>query len=171
MGYPFPKTPDQAGDDEALAPQTNSRSLLAAERGTNKSIRLETDTNRNLYVVLGAGGAAQNVNVLSLPGIAPLATGAVSGVLASTLTTITTYTPVTNKVITRIVVSGTRYAKYQLFLNTVLIETQRTGPDRNLAFIFEPFPLALNALDILDVKVTHYNTAETADFEATVYGG
>jgi hypothetical protein len=171
MGLPFPNTPEQGGDNEAVAPYSNSRSILGSERGSNKAKRLETDTNNNLYVVLGAGGASQNVNVISLKAIDPLSTGTATGILASTLTTLTTYSPVTNKVITRIAVSGTRYAKYQLFLNTALIETQRTGPDRNLAFIFEPFPLALNATDILDVKVTHYNTGETADFEATVYGG
>jgi hypothetical protein len=171
MGYPFPINPDQTGDNEAIAPTTNSRSLLAGERGTNSTKRLETDADNNLYVVLGAGGANQNVNVVSLKSISPLATGAVVGTLDNVLTTLTTYSPVASKIVTRISVSGTMYAKYQLFLNTVLIETQRTGPERNLTIVFDPFPLALNASDVLDVKVTHYNVGETSDFEATVYGG
>ena len=66
--------------------------------------------------------------------------------------------------------SGTVYGKFQLFLNTVLIETRRGGPDRTLIFEFNN-PLLLNSGDILDVKVTHYTIGQTAEFESTVYGG
>ena len=171
MGYPFPNTPDQTGDNETIAPYSNSRSLLGSERGSNKAKRLETDIDNNLYVVLGAAGASQDVNVVSLKGIIPLATGAVPGVTDNTLTTLATYTPSATKMVTRISVSGTVYAKYQLFLNTTLIETQRTGPGRNLTFLFDPLPLGMSSSDILDVKVTHYNIGASEDFEATVYGG
>lgn len=105
-----------------------------------------------------------------LSGVSPLATGAVTGVANSVLTTIVTYTAATPKTISRISSSGTLYAKFQLFFNTLLIETYRSGPERTIQFLF-PSPLSMEAGDILDVKVTHYYTPETGDFEATVYGG
>jgi hypothetical protein len=99
-----------------------------------------------------------------------LAGGAITGVNANSQTTIVTYTAPAKKLLSHISVSGTVYAKFQLYKNTVLLETRRGGPDRTLVFEFLR-PLKLAATDILDVKVTHYQTGETAEFESTVYGG
>lgn len=49
MGIKFPKTPGQDGDDEAISPISNSRSLLAADELGNTR-RLLVDAARNLYV-------------------------------------------------------------------------------------------------------------------------
>lgn len=84
-------------------------------------------------------------------------------------TTIVTYTAVVDTRLSKIVVSGTDYAKFEIFKNAALIETRRTGPERNLDFGFDN-PLMLQAGDILDVKVTHYNVGVLADFESTIYG-
>lgn len=99
-----------------------------------------------------------------------LASNAATGVPVDTLTTIVTYTAPSKKLVSHITVSGTVYAKYQLFKNTTLIETRRGGPDRTLVFGFMR-PLRLNASDILDVKVTHYSPGTGEEFESTVYGG
>jgi hypothetical protein len=94
----------------------------------------------------------------------------VSGVNANVPTTIVTYTASSKKLLSHISVSGTVYAKFQLYKNTSLIETRRGGPDRTLVFEFLR-PLKLLATDIIDVKVTHYQTGVSAEFESTVYGG
>jgi hypothetical protein len=99
-----------------------------------------------------------------------LAGNAISGIAANMPSTIVTYTAPAKKLLSHISVSGTVYAKFQLYLNTALLETRRGGPDRTLVFEFLR-PLRLQATDILDVKVTHYQTGETAEFESTVYGG
>lgn len=98
-----------------------------------------------------------------------LAVDAEVNVPDNSLTTIVTYTAVADTRLSKIVVSGTDYAKFEVFKNAVLIETRRTGPERNLDFGFDN-PLMLQAGDVLDVKVTHYNTGVLADFESTVYG-
>ena len=57
MGDSFPTYPaDVAGGDEPThAPTKGDRSLLAAERGTQQTRRLETDPDNNLYVNVASG--------------------------------------------------------------------------------------------------------------------
>jgi hypothetical protein len=99
----------------------------------------------------------------------PLASGAATNVPANTPTTLVTYTPSADKIITRIAVSGTAYGKVELFTNASLIETQRMGPERNVNIQFAN-PLLLISGTPLDVKITHYVTGELNNFEATIYG-
>lgn len=166
MALNWPNYPENVGGDEPTAsPTKNQNSLLGAERGTQFTRRLETDSSNNLYVRIAAIDP-----LLFVPSnVTALAGGSVTGVTASTLTTILTYTAATAKRLTRIGVSGTDYAKFQIFLNTVLVETKRSGPDRSLDFAFTS-PLTMAIGDILDVKVTHYATGVLADFESTIYG-
>jgi hypothetical protein len=164
MGLEFPKYPGDVsdGDERAYSPHKTTDSLLAAERGTDSTRRIETDGNRNLYVNV-AGNS-------SLPSsIDTLATGAQTSVAANLLTTIVTLTAATAKGITKVSVSGTEYAKFQLFKNTNLIDTKRTGPDRSVDFVFIN-PLSMSAGDILDVKVTHFHGTILIDVEASIYG-
>ena len=149
----------QGGDEPTRSPNTAQNSLLGAERGTQHAKRLETDANNNLYTRIAANDTV----------ISALANGAVTSVADNILTTIVTYTPGTNVKITKISVSGTNYAKIQLFINSSLVETLRMGPSRNIVFNWID-PLGLSASTPLDIKVTHYITTETNDFEATVYG-
>jgi hypothetical protein len=101
--------------------------------------------------------------------VSPLAGNALTNVPDTVLTTIVTYTAPSDKQVTQVTCSGTLYAKFQLFLNTVLMETRRGGPDRTVVFEFNN-PLTLNSGDILDVKVEQYNVGQTADFDSTIYG-
>lgn len=56
MGDLFPEPFANAGGDEVTtAPVKGDRSLLAAERGTQKTSRLETDSSGNLYVNVAEG--------------------------------------------------------------------------------------------------------------------
>lgn len=94
--------------------------------------------------------------------------GSVGSVPDNVLTTILTLTASTLHKIVRISCSGNDYAKFQLYLNTNLIETRRSGPDRTIDFTFV-HPLLVNNGDILDIKVTHYFTGELLDYESTIY--
>lgn len=102
--------------------------------------------------------------------VSELAGGNITGVADGVQQTIVTYTAGLDKLVSLISVSGTVYAKFQLYRNATLIETRRGGPDRTLTFEWSK-PLLLNAGDILDVKVTHYNVGIVAEFESTIYGG
>jgi hypothetical protein len=163
MSYLYPNYPgDVAGGDEATySPAKIQHSLLGSERGTQHTKRFELDANNNLFVRI----AGDDSKIL----VAPLAVGNVTNIPDGTLITIVTYTAPSDKKITKISVSGTDYAKFQLFKNTVLIDTKRSGPERSVEFVFSD-ALSLANSDILDVKVTHYAPSVLADFESTVYG-
>jgi hypothetical protein len=152
MGLHFPSYPGDTsdGDERADSPKKTTPSLLGTERGTDYTRRIETDSSRNLYVRV-----AQDDSVAGLS-VTALAAGAVVGITDGSLTTILTYTAPTSKKVSKIQAGGTLYAKFQLFVNTTLIATKRSGPE---------------ASDIIDVKVTHYHTGELGDFESTLYGG
>jgi len=97
--------------------------------------------------------------------------GTATSVAATTKTTIVsaTYSATFNNV-ALISVSGGNYAKFFLTINTVDIDIRRTGPNLNLEFDFKSNPLGLSALDVVDIKVEHFNTGSLVDFEAVIYG-
>ena len=164
MGLLFPNYPENIqGDEPTYAPTKSDRTLLGAERGTQLSRRLETDSDPNLYVRIAADDVAPPAQVSAL------ASDDVTGVSDGVLTTILTFTAAADTRLTRIAISGTDYAKFQIFIDTLLVETKRSGPDRSVELAFVA-PLGLAAGQILDVKVTHYATGVLADFESTVYG-
>lgn len=91
-----------------------------------------------------------------------------SSVSVSTLTTVATFTASADTSITNVLCSGQESGKWQIFIDTVLKMTQRTV-DRNVQFDFDnPFLLANGS--IIDVKVTHFVTGATPDFEAAILG-
>lgn len=160
MGKPLVKYPSQDGDEFAPSPATLSPALLGTERGTDSTRRVELDDERNVYVHVAKDSSSAGI------GSQVLNNGTVANVTATTLTTIVSYTALVDKGVTRISCSGTDYAKFSLVLNTVTIEYQRSGPSRNIEF----GPLKLSATDVLDVKVEHFITGDTANFESTIYG-
>lgn len=85
----------------------------------------------------------------------------------NTLTTVATMTANGYDHVTKISCSGEESAKWQLFVNSVLVDTKRGG--LNISFEFSN-PLYLTATNVLDVKVTHYYTGATPTFDATIYG-
>ena len=92
----------------------------------------------------------------------------VSTISDGSLTTILTHTAVAEENIIYIGCSGCDYAKFQIFIDTVLKGTLRSGPSSNAVWSFS-FPLALNDTQVLDIKVTHFDTLNTHDFEAALY--
>lgn len=101
--------------------------------------------------------------------ISAVAVGAQTSVSDNTLTTIVTLTANGANRIAMISCSGSGYAKFQVFINSTLKETKRSGPERNCVFTYN-HPLSLTVGDVVDLKVTHYNVAVLEDFEATIFG-
>jgi len=95
--------------------------------------------------------------------------GTQAAVIASTLTTVLTYTAIARTLVPRIVISGELPAKVFIVLNTTTIETRRMTSDRNVEFGYI-YPLFMEIGDILDVKVQHEFTGETSAYEATMHG-
>lgn len=102
--------------------------------------------------------------------VTPLAGNGIVNIPNNVTSTILTYTAPADMLITQISVSGDIYAKFQMYINTVLIDTRRGGPDRTVIFSYDN-PIHLNNGQIMDIKVTHYVANVTSDFEATIYGG
>jgi hypothetical protein len=92
-----------------------------------------------------------------------------TSVSANVETTILTHTATVNENIVRISMTGMEYAKFRIYIDTVLAETVRTGPDRTMALSFI-HPLALNVGQVIDIKVEHFVTGQTPDFETTLWG-
>lgn len=162
MGKDFPTYPADVsdGDETSFAPTKNEKALLGTERSTDSTRRLETDAERNLYVHVAKDSSSAGV------GAGVLNSGAITSVPVSTLSTIVTYVAPSTKGVVRISCSGTVYAKYRLVLNTTTIEIKRSGPDYTIEF----GAFALATTDTLDVKVEHFYTGQTEDFESTIYG-
>lgn len=98
-----------------------------------------------------------------------LSTSQITGVPNGIETTIDTYTALGDETIGDIIISGTSYARFNVYLNTVLSFVLRSGPSRQCNLALQR-PLQLVAGDIVDVKVIHYNTDATDDFESTILG-
>lgn len=107
-------------------------------------------------------------NEIGLIPVNSVLTGSIGSVPDNVLTTILTLTDSIDHKITRISCSGSDYAKYQLFINSILKETRRSSPERTIDFIFNS-PLLLSSGQILDIKVTHYYTGDLGQFESTIY--
>jgi hypothetical protein len=116
-----------------------------------------------------SGTVDTNITGVSL--ISFQSNGTLTNVVDATKTTIVsaTYSATFNNV-ALISVSGGNYAKFFLTINAVDIDIRRTGPDLNLEFDFKSNPLGLSALDVVDIKVEHFNTGSLVDFEAVIYG-
>ena len=85
-----------------------------------------------------------------------------------TITTILTHTATAVEHVTQISCSGQTPAKYQVFINTGLVDTKRSK-DYNADFSFL-HPLRLGVGDIIDIKVTHkFNGGSTFDYDTTLY--
>lgn len=146
--------PVPGGEEAAKSPMERNKSILGAD-SIGRTKRLLVDSNGNLQVTAFANNAGV------------LASGSETNVPSTTLTTIVTYSATTTIQISRISCSGSVYAVFGLYLNTTLIEVQRSGPNRNIQF----GALSVVNTDILEVKITHPYTSQQEDFEATLYGG
>lgn len=111
----------------------------------------------------GSGGDAVTPSTVLAKNIA-------ASVAASTKTTVVTLpSAVTDRFITAIYCSGMEYAKWFLMINSADEIIQRTGPDRDQPFVFSS-PWKIVAGAVVDVKVEHFVTGQTPDFEASIMG-
>lgn len=121
------------------------------------------------------GTASGEVNVeanISYSGVpvASLIFAESTSVSDNTLTTIASITPVAATSISNIMCSGEDTAKFQVFIDTVVKITKRgSGSDLNVDFTFA-VPFQLDAGATMEVKVIHFNTGETLDYEAAILG-
>ena len=98
-----------------------------------------------------------------------LAEGTDANVVEDVATTIVSFLmTASDKNITRISASAELYGKFDVLKNSVQIETKRSGPERNVEFIFQNF--AFVAGDTIDVDYTHSYAAKTPEANASVYG-
>jgi len=98
----------------------------------------------------------------------PLYIGRVEDVPSNTLTTIVTAAADVVKYLTKITCSGEENARWELYINSVLIETKRTT-DRNVEFEWN-IPLKILDTEGITVKAIHYGPGTNATLNATVFG-
>lgn len=94
---------------------------------------------------------------------------AITGVPNSIETTIVTHTCLGDETIGDIIAGGTCYARFNIYINTVLQAVIRSGPERQ-ANLRISRPLQFSTGDVIDVKVIHYDLTGPNDFEATILG-
>ncbi len=143
------------GQDSGHSPLERTKSILGikADRAT---IALQATDDGRLKVEISEA----EVRVLAVNKILSITSG--SGVQ-----TIVTYTILsTDLQIQCITGSGTIYAKFEIFRNGTRLDTQRSGPSRNVKF--EPFKVDTG--DIVELKVSHTRPTASGDFEGTVRG-
>jgi len=115
---------------------------------------------------VGSGGGGGDVVTPSTV----LAKNIASAVPASAKTTVVTLPGgAVDRFITAIYCSGMEYAKWFLVRNSSDEIIQRTGPDRDQPFNFTS-PWKIVAGDVVDVKVEHFVTGQTPDFEVSIMG-
>jgi len=107
----------------------------------------------------GAGGSSAPNKVLSSNNIVALGTGTEDDLVSFVATSKT--------VISSIQLSGQVFAEFRILLNTIEIIHKRSGPQRNLDIFLN---LELEPTDLLEVKVEHYWSGESSNFEGTILG-
>jgi len=108
------------------------------------------------------------VDVSSIPAsLAAYGTQTLVG--ANTETTIVTLTANGIRNMTHVSCSGDAYAEWRLYINSVLVETRRTGPSYNVEFVWRN-PMSLITGTVIDIKVVHHYVSETATFNSAIYG-
>jgi uncharacterized membrane protein len=122
-------------------------------------------------VALGVGAASisGDVDVINRANTTVLANAVAIAVPAATETTITSFLTVSPTWITQVICSGMEYGKFRYFEDLVAKVVERGGADRNCSFNFIQ-PLKVAAGVTVSIKVTHYVTGETPDFEASIIG-
>lgn len=71
--------------------------------------------------------------------------------------------------VSQIMCSGDVYAKFSISRNNKKLATKRSGPSRNVDFIFRS-NLTIKQGDIFKVDVIHFRSDQTPSFECGVFG-
>ena len=94
---------------------------------------------------------------------------AVANVSDNTQTTVVTLAANGVRFITKIMCSGNDNAKWEVIVDGSTTVATKRGDGRSVEFDF-PIPYQLEASKPMDVKVTHYYTGESLDFEVSIIG-
>lgn len=165
MGDRYPVNPDADSDDSSISVSSSDRSQLAVEKGTQKTRRLTTDSDRNLHISITKAPGLEATAGIRTRGVDPTVT-------AGTLTTIATHTVVTNTLYLDNVMGDGQYdGQWFLVIDNVVQASYCTSEqDRTAKF---PFPTAhpISVGSIIDIKVNHNGPgASTGSFSATIIG-
>jgi hypothetical protein len=124
-------------------------------------------------VALGVGAIAGQVNIVSLANNTNLANATATAVPVSTETTVVSYSTTALKAtwITQIFCSGQENSKWRFFEGGTAKIVQRIGAGQvNMCYDFvTPYKIPAGPVTI-DVKVEHFVTGETPDFECSIIG-
>lgn len=98
-----------------------------------------------------------------------LAKAIATSVESSSKTTVLTISASADTYITSIICSGMEYGKWYVTVDSADQMIRRGGPARDVIWEFvNPYKVASGS--VLDIKVEHFVTGETPDFESTVLG-
>lgn len=169
MSASWPKYPEDVsgGDEPTFSPAKSQNSLLAAERASQKTKRLETDGQNNLYVNIGQDstngtGFANTVNSYSET-LVPFAT----------VTTILTYTvPAAQSLyVTEIIGWGDTSGEFLIKVNGLTKGGGRsTAADPNFFGDYRGAPIVAAAGDVVTITAEHYNPSART-MKANLLGG
>jgi len=95
-----------------------------------------------------------------------LARGVQSSVPATTLTTVVTLVANGVRFVTKVICSGQENAKWELYIDSVIVATKRGAYTTEFDFLATPY--RIDDGSAMDVKVTHAGTS--ADFDASIVG-
>jgi len=95
-----------------------------------------------------------------------LVRGVQSSVPASTLTTVATLVANGVRFVTKVICSGQENAKWELYIDSVVVATKRGAYTIDFDFVATPY--RIDDGSAMDVKVTHEGTS--ADFDASIIG-
>jgi hypothetical protein len=160
-GLDFPKYPEDTtdGDERTFSPHKTTDGLLAAERGTDFTRRIETDANRNLYVNVAAD--ARKDTLLYSAALGPIAD--------STPTAFVAYTAPSAIKVYKVLISGAVATDFNLRHNGSSIGTKFTNLEMQVEFKFDQgFELAIT--DTMDAVVEHCLTGKTKSYNIYIYG-
>lgn len=161
--------PVSAGVNVAFVRTINRRYYRTRFTSTSATphtfIRLQTMYGDFTSDSLGKGTSGQ-----ALRGSTVLASGETGGTASGAPDTILTLTPTAETFLTQVICSGEDYAKFTLVLNAAVIATRRSGPSRDVIWDFGGGPFSLGPGDIFDVKVEHFYTGDSVNFESTIMG-
>lgn len=162
MGQLWPKQNDpevRDGDEPTHSPNKNQNSLLATERGTDSTRRIETDTNNNLYVSVAADGRKESL----------LYSASLSSIADSTPTAFVAFVAPAAVKIYKVLITGSICTDFTLRHLGSSIGIKQTNLEMGVEFNF-PQGYELAATDTLDAVVEHFVTGKTKSFNLYVYG-
>jgi hypothetical protein len=143
-------------------------SMIAKDiNNIQRSVKCDTDGT----LIVG-GVTIQSATVNIIPTTSILSSKSVTTIPHSSTTALVDYTNTTGGLVLfdGFVAGGTVDAKFSMFINgTNTMALRSSEQSRNVMF-FLPTPLRIENNGSVTIKVEHYNSSNTADFDNTIFG-